>query len=669
MLAQALSLTTATVVFYLLLRTILARNRSTLRCNRKPPSAQTRLPADRASRGVRVCQVYPTNSNVETDIDIIAVHGLDTNSPETWEDRSKGKPTVNWLADEGMLPHEVPHARIFTCDWPADLFRDPNVEENRIDELARLLLEGILGRPQPTDKQLRNRPILFIASCLGGIVLMKALEMAYDKYLPVQEATCGVIFLATPFSGTSFEKVAGWAEPGLRTWASFRGQGVTQLLDWVNGDHFDLDELVRRFTALYQKKAYKVHTFYENGFTDLSRKVPLLSFLFPSEKTQLVNKRSATLPTVQHPLPLERNHVRMNKFRGPKDSDPDYKLVVDQIRHCLEEIRKGTPLERADAWIRNEHYTEQKLKIERLSGDPLRMDQCYINLALVELQRADSSERRSEEPALRSSPFSLSDRLKIETPHKDIQVKLEALFDPRKMPDGHVKPPQRILIRGRAGVGKTTLCKKIVYDFTHGTLWHDKFDRLLWIPLRNLKREARTNVPGYNMGDLFRHEYFSTPEATDLIDALWKETYSALAAIVSRIHASHEMHLHAAVDTERLHREGLRRRKEEFASYREAVRLISRRPVPSVLCTISQGEKEILASFASTAKAIDAFVEEKQPAPSSSDDLWDSHQEHHRNHEISRLYRICVVHILILRYAVAKFHRQAEVQEERALVL
>ncbi|CCF33003.1 hypothetical protein CH063_05274 [Colletotrichum higginsianum] len=216
----------------------------------------------------------------------------------------------------------------------------------------------------------------------------------------------------------------------------------------------------------------------------------------------------------------------MNKFRGPKDSDPDYKLVVDQIRHCLEEIRKGTPLERADAWIRNEHYTEQKLKIERLSGDPLRMDQCYINLALVELQRADSSERRSEEPALRSSPFSLSDRLKIETPHKDIQVKLEALFDPRKMPDGHVKPPQRILIRGRAGVGKTTLCKKIVYDFTHGTLWHDKFDRLLWIPLRNLKREARTNVPGYNMGDLFRHEYFSTPEATDLIDALWKETYS-----------------------------------------------------------------------------------------------------------------------------------------------
>ncbi|GJC82573.1 hypothetical protein ColLi_05411 [Colletotrichum liriopes] len=98
----------------------------------------------------------------------------------------------------------------------------------------------------------------------------------------------------------------------------------------------------------------------------------------------------------------------MNKFRGPKDSDPDYKLVADKIRHCLEEIQKGTPLERADAWIRNNHCNEQKLKIERLSGDHLNMDQCYINLVLVELQRADGSKRRSEKPVLRSSPFSLS---------------------------------------------------------------------------------------------------------------------------------------------------------------------------------------------------------------------------------------------------------------------
>ncbi|GKT92454.1 peptidaseCc14 [Colletotrichum tofieldiae] len=533
MLAQGLFLAAATAAFCLFLRTILARNQPASWFNRQPSSARTRLPDNHAEslpqphRGVRVRQVHPIQSE-ETDIDIIAVHGLDTNSPGTWEDRSKGKPTVNWLADEGMLPQEVSRARIFTCDWPADLFRDSNVQENTMDELARLLLEGILGRPRAANGQPNHQPILFIASCLGGIILMKALDMAYDKYRPIQEDTRGIVFLATPFHGTSFREVAGWAEPGLRAWASVRGQQATRLLDWVKSPIPCLTELRSRFAKLCRKEAYHVHVFYEKGHTDLSRKVPLLSFLpfLFSPPKQLVDFDSAALDYVPHPIPLDRNHVRMNKFRGPKDSDPDYKLVVDQIRYCLEKIRKGTPLERADAWIREKHYNKVRLQIERLSGDLLPMDQCYINLALVETQRADSSKQNPEERALRSSPFSLSDRLKIETQHENIQVNLEALFDPRKMPNGRTKSPRRLLIRGRAGVGKTTLCKKIVHDFTHGTMWRDKFDRLLWIPLRNLKREARTSVPGYNMGHLFRHEYFSGPEATDLTTALWGETPS-----------------------------------------------------------------------------------------------------------------------------------------------
>ncbi|GJC82572.1 hypothetical protein ColLi_05410 [Colletotrichum liriopes] len=160
MLTQVISLAIATVVLYRCLPNKLAQLQFTLWFEPKPSSQERPAPhgatPQRQRRGVRVCKVYPIESDLETDIDIIAVHGLDTNSPDTWEDRSKGKPPVNWLADEGMLPQEVPRARIFTCDWPADLFQDPDVEENRIDELARLLLEGILGRPQATDKQLRN---------------------------------------------------------------------------------------------------------------------------------------------------------------------------------------------------------------------------------------------------------------------------------------------------------------------------------------------------------------------------------------------------------------------------------------------------------------------------------------------------------------------------------
>ncbi|KAH7120447.1 hypothetical protein B0J13DRAFT_612794 [Dactylonectria estremocensis] len=106
----------------------------------------------------------------------------------------------------------------------------------------------------------------------------------------------------------------------------------------------------------------------------------------------------------------------------------------------------------ADVRIR-EYYLqdERRLLVERLSGKPLSMDQCYINLAVVE-----HSNRRGDTEH-RSSPFSLLARLKVETPHQDIQVSLASLFGPRRRQDDTMAPPERILVRGQAGVGKTTL--------------------------------------------------------------------------------------------------------------------------------------------------------------------------------------------------------------------
>ncbi|KAK6709696.1 hypothetical protein SNK04_010644 [Fusarium graminearum] len=109
-----------------------------------------------------------------------------------------------------MLPAEVPGTRIFTCDWPAELFETNDSVALKIEELALFLLQGILG-----SNSKRDRHILFIASCLGGVILVQALVAAKHEYATVREATSGVIFLATPFRGTSFQDVALWAQPGL----------------------------------------------------------------------------------------------------------------------------------------------------------------------------------------------------------------------------------------------------------------------------------------------------------------------------------------------------------------------------------------------------------------------------------------------------------------------
>lgn len=45
-------------------------------------------------------------------------------------------------------------------------------------------------------------------------------------------------------------------------------------------------------------------------------------------------------------------------------------------------------------------------------------------------------------------------------------MQLNDLFKARLL-DGKEKKPKRILIHGLAGVGKTTLCKKIVYEYIY----------------------------------------------------------------------------------------------------------------------------------------------------------------------------------------------------------
>jgi hypothetical protein len=59
----------------------------------------------------------------------VAVHGLGTHSPLTWEacNYDPSKANINWLRDDDMLPSVVPNARILTFDYDADYHNDAPV--------------------------------------------------------------------------------------------------------------------------------------------------------------------------------------------------------------------------------------------------------------------------------------------------------------------------------------------------------------------------------------------------------------------------------------------------------------------------------------------------------------------------------------------------------------
>ncbi|KAF6828818.1 peptidase C14 [Colletotrichum musicola] len=428
--------------------------------------------------GIKLVKV-PAISDTKADVDIIAIHGMDTDSTKTW----------TWIPKDG----------------------GPSAPKS-LEELARDLLatlEDHLRRHRPaTDAP--PRPILFIASCFGGILLLKTLVISSNNNTKLLETTAGVIFLATPFQGTSFEKVAKWAKPILGLWAVSRYREPTPLLRLVEDAAPEIDTLVRDFTHLCKDRIpeCQVFTFYELHNTNLLTRVKLD---FINKEELLVDKTSVTLQIVKLPQGLERPHVLMNKF--PHSGDGCYNLVRQKIEKFLDNIRSPLSiLRRADEQIRNVYKKNDRLIIDRLSGDPLPMEQCYINLALVEQQRADNSKHTSKKPTPQPSPFSLSERLKLGPSHEDLLVKLPKLFEPSKLPDGDTKAPRRILIRGRAGVGETTLCKKIVHDFIHKNMWQDLFNRVIWVRLRDLKSRSYNE---YNLGAVLKQIFFQKSEGSD----------------------------------------------------------------------------------------------------------------------------------------------------------
>ncbi|KAF9101881.1 hypothetical protein BGX27_011288 [Mortierella sp. AM989] len=149
-----------------------------------------------------------------------------------------------------------------------------------------------------------------------------------------------------------------------------------------------------------------------------------------------------------------------------------------------------------------ESYYKSSLFIQRVSGDKLDLESCYINLAVVEAH--GQREKDKQDLKTQASTFQrMRSHEKIEGTSLSSSIPLEDLFNERELRNGYNDVPKKILIHGRAGIGKTTLCKKLVQLSLNG-LWKDRFDAVLWLPLRELKYYKSRNLEG-----LISEKYFS----------------------------------------------------------------------------------------------------------------------------------------------------------------
>ncbi|KAH8430537.1 uncharacterized protein LDX57_008201 [Aspergillus melleus] len=437
--------------------------------------------------------------------EIIAVHGLGADPKYTWShpaalgsdnrtqafdtSEPQGPPAspdrIHLLRD--LMRNDFSEARILSFEHNSQWLLDTPVQTTAA--IGQNLLREL------KSKHSSHLPIIFIGHSLGGIIIKEALYKDVSK--EIIKDVSGIIFLGTPHQGSSVSK--GGAILAFIT--RFLGSEPALLLSLRR--HSDqLSDISEGFGKLIPRD--RIIAFFEKKKTYVLRCLSL---------GVVVPRDSA----VEHSDEDQRHgfdtdHSGLNKCAGPND---DLYAVLKRSIHSL---RAPSPLETADTVIKNNCYTEEKLRIEGLSGRTLSMEQCYINLAIVE-QTRNRADRQDRGPS-KTSAFSLSARLKIETPEEETQIALSAMFNPRKGVDGQTARPRKIWIRGRAGVGKTTLCKKMVHDFKNGTMWNELFDRVLWIPLRKLKQ--RMDRGRYSLKDLFIDEFFSQHKDTErLAEALY----------------------------------------------------------------------------------------------------------------------------------------------------
>ncbi|KAF5508836.1 NACHT, LRR and PYD domains-containing protein 10 [Colletotrichum fructicola] len=391
---------------------------------------------------------------VNPQFEIVAVHGLGAHPEHTWEGKStdKVKPRVHLLRD--LLPRAFPTARIMSFSYNSDW----------LDKAFRL-------------------PIIFIGHSFGGIVIKQAL-CVMGLSSSTLEDTCGIIFLGTPHQGSSLSIAASL----LGKLTALLGSNTALLLT-LQSNHNQLSDLEDDFRRIAADK----------HITSLYETKPM--FFLGFSIGCIVNRESARGYS-KDPISIDTDHAGLNKFDGP--DHPGFR----EIKTVIEKLRAKPLIQQADDVLLEKHYASKKLTIKRLSGEELSMDQCYINLVIVEQVQAKTPQDfglEAKNSAPKPSPFSLVARLNIESSSDHGQVRLKDLFSRRKNSDGKEISPRRVLIRGHAGVGKTTLCKKMVHEFVRSGMWRDLFDRVLWVPLRNLKERL---APGYNLERLFFDEFF-----------------------------------------------------------------------------------------------------------------------------------------------------------------
>ncbi|KAL9008964.1 MAG: hypothetical protein Q9173_005966 [Seirophora scorigena] len=318
-------------------------------------SSGQRIPVNRYG----LTEVY-SPADAKPNVDVIFVHGLNGDPHNTWtSDVSK----VFWPAQ--LLPSELEEekARVLVYGYDANVtsFTD-GVSKDKIHNHAETLVADVYANRK--RRKAGERPIIWVAHSLGGLVVKRALihsseirGVKIEHLRSVFVSTYGILFLGTPHHGSD---VAQWGNRLEWICSVVLPKRVVdtqpQLIDALKTNNETLQNIDRQFAQLMTR--FHIYFFHEGKPTNLKG---TLRFI--------VDETSAapTAPDVERAV-IEADHSRMCKFES--ESAPGFERVVVGIAGYAEE---------APATIAQRWETEKK---ERSTAIQAEAAELYSSMTL-----------------------------------------------------------------------------------------------------------------------------------------------------------------------------------------------------------------------------------------------------------------------------------------------
>ncbi|KAI1647297.1 uncharacterized protein F4817DRAFT_316078 [Daldinia loculata] len=126
-----------------------------------------------------------------------------------------------------------------------------------------------------------SRPLLFIASCFGGLILAEAIcraAQAGSKCRQILQSTTDIVSLATPFQGTDAASLASW----LIVVNGIMGKGASpQLIKDLKERNDCVSKRVQKFAEIANNNStrFPIYCFYETGKPKIAKKDPSIGDL------------------------------------------------------------------------------------------------------------------------------------------------------------------------------------------------------------------------------------------------------------------------------------------------------------------------------------------------------------------------------------------------------